>query len=62
MLVFCRQARQMAGVPRPILLLCTVILGSCVLAECATAVIITYNTTGTSALTPANLPLPPGSK
>lgn len=52
----------MAGVPQPVLLLCTVILATCVLAEGASAVRITYNATDTSNLTPAALPLPPGSK
>ena len=56
-----RQCR-MAGVFRPIPLLCTVVLATCVLAEGTTDVQITYNTTGTSNLTPSSLPLPPSSK
>ena len=51
----------MAGVRQPVLVPFTVFLASCVLAHCSATVRIAYNTTGTSTLTPAALPLPPGS-
>ena len=59
---FVDRLRRMAGVPRPILLLCTVLLATCLLAEGTAAVQITSTATSTSNLTPALLPLPPGSR
>lgn len=44
-----------------VLLLCTVLLAACVPVRCSGAVRIAYTATGTSALAPASMPLPPGS-